>query len=208
MNNNKPRKRTGEVLESLLAAIKDIKTSGYIPFASPAPSSTEKVISESILEAEAALTRALRCHRQCYGRNALDGQPAPSLEESLRSLGVPGEQVGALAEKLKASNTGRPGTLIHGTHRNEDLIPVFLQELLRLDAKRYSAFYSENPEMAEAVRRQLETLDSPWWDSEDATETCVELIDILDGYAPEGHCFTTHPGDGSDFGYWPAELID
>jgi len=49
--------------------------------------------------------------------------------------------------------------------------------------------------------------DDPWWDSEEAAYFLnEELFDALDSISPEGHHFGSHPGDGSDFGWWPEEL--
>lgn len=96
------------------------------------------------------------------------------------------------------------GTLIHGTHRLQDLIPTFI-----------NALEGTNPQALERIALsyglQLETLrelddDHPWWDSEDASEMLNEdLFNALNEVAPEGYYFGTHPGDGSDFGFWEHE---
>lgn len=39
----------------------------------------------------------------------------------------------------------------------------------------------------------------------DAGECFDTLIDALNACAPEGVFFGSHPGDGSDFGFWPIE---
>lgn len=90
--------------------------------------------------------------------------------------------------KMKTKVEILPGTIIHGTMRNEDLIPAFRRELSRIDA------------LAEA---SIVPADDP--DSEDGHEELIELFDVLDRYSPEGHYFGAHPGDGSDFGFWPFE---
>jgi hypothetical protein len=41
-----------------------------------------------------------------------------------------------------------------------------------------------------------------WWDSEDAQELLHDLTDDLNHHAPVNFYFGTHPGDGSDFGFW------
>lgn len=101
------------------------------------------------------------------------------------------------------------GTVIHGTHRPEDLIPALMEELERvapITAKlTREGTYAE--EIAECLTLQERGEDLPWeakrgehgeWFSE-----CIDtLIDRLDYNAPQGMYFGTHPGDGSDFGWW------
>jgi len=35
-----------------------------------------------------------------------------------------------------------------------------------------------------------------------------QIYDLMDSLAPEGYYFGSHPGDGSDFGYWENEEED
>ena len=44
--------------------------------------------------------------------------------------------------------------------------------------------------------------DHAWWDSDDVMYLLEDLFDALDDHAPIGCYFGSHPGDGSDFGYW------
>jgi hypothetical protein len=40
-------------------------------------------------------------------------------------------------------------------------------------------------------------------DEEQASELINSIQDALCEFAPKGHIFGAHEGDGSDFGYWP-----
>lgn len=44
--------------------------------------------------------------------------------------------------------------------------------------------------------------DHAWWVSDDVMYLLEDLFDALDDHAPTGCYFGSHPGDGSDFGYW------
>ena len=89
-------------------------------------------------------------------------------------------------------------SLIRGTHRECDLIPVFL------DALRETAEYESFMVMPVQPFCTPDPNDD-YWDSEDAAYMLEELFDILNSYAPDGYYFGAHPGDGSDFGYWKME---
>jgi hypothetical protein len=86
-----------------------------------------------------------------------------------------------------------PGSISHGTLREEDLITAFLGELRRLDPERAKA--AEDLHMVEAAEMDA---DSREW-------LLTFLFDTLEEYAPEDCYFGAHVGDGSDFGFWPVE---
>ena len=94
-------------------------------------------------------------------------------------------------------------TIIHGTYRYCDLIPAFLEVLK--DTPEY-------PQLIQANIPPSVTLDdeyNEWWNSDDAFWFYMELYKLLEEYAPEGYNFGSHPGDGSNFGFWKQdELCD
>jgi hypothetical protein len=98
----------------------------------------------------------------------------------------------------------KPGTVIHGTLRPQDLIPGFLDALRNVapDAYAQLVVMPFGPIPAHVTD---EGDSSPWWDSEDATALLESLFDTLDEHAPDGYYFGAHPGDGSDFGFWECE---
>ena len=91
-----------------------------------------------------------------------------------------------------------PGTVIAGTHRSQDLIPAFLTELERIGTM---------PKVVAAARVSFDSLDfDDDEDHETATFIVEDLFDALDECAPHNHYFGCHPGDGSDFGFWPLGI--
>lgn len=125
---------------------------------------------------------------------------------------------GDLVEKWEQRRTSfeRAGTVSHGTLLTNDLVEAFADELeamvvdlagqggegtqdLLRDARDWLATTAENAPLLfravdwEATRR------------EQGDELVVALMDDLNEYAPDGFYFGAHPGDGSDFGWWPVE---
>lgn len=97
------------------------------------------------------------------------------------------------------------GTIIHGTLKAEDLIPAFWAEIRRIGGREsLKGIYREYGDLlVEAVcnPRQMEV-------SAEHMELLATLEDELDKLAPEGTYFGAHPGDGSDFGFWPIEFLE
>ena len=92
------------------------------------------------------------------------------------------------------------GTLIHGTLRNEDLIPAFTQELAHLSDGQHPLIDEINQFewYSEDIR-----LDISEDQQEYASELVNDLMDALNEYAPAHTYFGAIDGDGSDFGFWP-----
>jgi hypothetical protein len=102
-----------------------------------------------------------------------------------------------------AIREAQPGTVSHGTMRNVDLIPAFLEVLQQCNSPAWEQLQMQPHPLPPSYA--LEDPGSDWWHSEEADYFVEELFDALDACAPEGHYFGAHPGDGSDFGFWPSE---
>jgi hypothetical protein len=89
-------------------------------------------------------------------------------------------------------------SLSHATMRNADLLPVFANALEVLNTTALAVAGGNTNAIVDA--RNVTDFDS-----EDATETVIELMEYLDAYAPDGFYFGAHPGDGSDYGFWAVE---
>lgn len=94
---------------------------------------------------------------------------------------------------------GSVGTIIHGTMQERDLIPALASELTRLAAA--------NGVLADHSELLIEA--DQWNEDDDAdgrgSEIVHELFDALGEFAPKGCYFGAHEGDGSDYGFWPAD---
>ena len=95
------------------------------------------------------------------------------------------------------------GTLIHGTLRDEDLLPAFADELERV---------GEAGAHAELIQRANRVHAKLYRDDHDgnydvSTETVHDLMDALQDYAPV-HMYFGNTSDGSDFGWWPVTEYD
>ena len=67
-------------LQKCIDTLVEIKQSGYWPFASPAPCSTEVKIKEGVQKALAGLESALYWHREMFGKTGRPSQKCVSMK--------------------------------------------------------------------------------------------------------------------------------
>ena len=95
----------------------------------------------------------------------------------------------------------------HATLRDEDLLERFVNFLISL------ADDDINSRLEAAFERTLEQVKSIDWESYTTDEdpeavSCIineELFELMNQIAPDGCCFGSHEGDGSDLGFWTIE---
>lgn len=94
------------------------------------------------------------------------------------------------------------GTISHGTLRSEDLLSAFASELRRIVGKEAAAAgaYLSALTGADDCLAEIQESDN---EPAGAQEIICEMIDFLSELAPPYCYFGAHPGDGSDFGFWP-----
>lgn len=100
------------------------------------------------------------------------------------------------------------GSISHATMRPQDLIPAFMRLLCEHHPNRAAELFFMYPALRKAVKEFDEK--DPWFESEEASLLLNEdIFDALNECAPEGCYFGSHPGDASDYGFWPdKENID
>ena len=57
-------------LQEALKSLRELTHSGYIPFSSPSPSSTEMIIKKNVMQAIDLISRAIVADNQLYGKRA------------------------------------------------------------------------------------------------------------------------------------------
>tara|TARA_R110000737_G_scaffold263407_1_gene271431 strand:- start:293 stop:640 length:348 start_codon:yes stop_codon:yes gene_type:complete len=94
-------------------------------------------------------------------------------------------------------------TVIHGTLRPEDLVEAFTDEYERLGGRSSNvALFRSHLLLPEAeVGGDVDVVDR----EEELSYDLEDLYEMLNELAPEGTSFGSHPGDGSDFGFWTHE---
>jgi hypothetical protein len=100
------------------------------------------------------------------------------------------------------------GTIIHGTLREQDLVPAFLSELEYRDPVAAERIQTGREAIIEVLCADrawdlTELAQGYFWDR--VAWLMDELYDALEAAAPEGCYFGAIEGDGSDFGFWPHE---
>lgn len=93
-------------------------------------------------------------------------------------------------------------SISHGTLRPQDLIPTFIEALKLIDLfGDCKAIIEEGERLVNGTRVD--------WDSREVQDYLAEtLFDVLNSFAPIDASFSSHIGDGSDFGFWRIELDD
>ena len=109
----------------------------------------------------------------------------------------------------------QPGTVSHGTLRDIDLVDAFTDALEALqqqnlytsdgDELRLVALNEHVTTVLANVEQNRTELRAGYADSEACLWDLEALTDCLEAFAPEGHYFGAHWGDGSDFGFWPSD---
>lgn len=112
-----------------------------------------------------------------------------------------------LQKNITHQDRMQPGTVSRATLLEKDICTACLQAIYSVDQDRAKKLLHDEPEMAAAIYDELIFhTENEWWQTEDAFLIMAEdLTDIMEQYAPEGHYFGAHEGDGSDFGYWPND---
>ena len=99
-------------------------------------------------------------------------------------------------------------SLSHGTLRNEDLIPYFMDFLQNVKGiceieKKVDLLQEE----VDKLELELESGYSDYYKDQE-TASCIlneDIWDLLNDIAPEFTYFGSTGGDGSDFGFWTNE---
>ena len=97
------------------------------------------------------------------------------------------------------------GTVSHGTLRAYDLVQAFASELARRNPAGHSQMFSPACGFSAIPGDADGCASHEFWDSDEAHALVSVLAEALEECAPEDTYFGTHPGDGSDFGFWPSD---
>ncbi len=107
------------------------------------------------------------------------------------------------------------GSVISGTMREEDLIPCFVAQLYHAARvnKANGHFHTigdvpaktrkAHVKLTVEIESRMEADD--YFESEEAEWDLESLFDALQQYAGPYFYFGSHPGDGSDYGFWLSE---
>lgn len=86
------------------------------------------------------------------------------------------------------------------TMRAEDLIPTFIAAVRAVEGESI-----ESQLESKLAYMESESAKDGYFESEDSQYDLDWLFDTLDALAPDGFYFGSHPGDGSDYGFWQCE---
>lgn len=105
-------------------------------------------------------------------------------------------------DKMLQESFGEERSLTHGTLHPQHVSSALLNFLKNEHPEVYSEFIAKHPNMEKAIENE----NDPYWESEEGSyDLNDDLYNTMDGIAPEGEYFGSHPGDGSDIGFWKNE---
>lgn len=97
-----------------------------------------------------------------------------------------------------------PGSVSHGTLKEEDLIHATLAELIKVNPSAHDKIFQDTD--YQQILWWCKEFDSVPAGSEETAQWLIdEAIDALNEVAPEGYYFGSHEGDSSDLGWWEHE---
>lgn len=99
------------------------------------------------------------------------------------------------------SSKAEIGTIIHGTLTAQDLINAFIDEIRRIRGNLPRPLFNQLLEFGGQAASPQEEIDRQ-------IAFLGNLEDELSFLVPPFCYFGTHPGDGSDFGFWPCDIED
>jgi hypothetical protein len=102
---------------------------------------------------------------------------------------------------MKKFNKAEIGTISHCTMREEDLIPAFIDELIRLNNNKH--------EYKSIINEGKKIIEKGEYDTEYTSIFLNETLwDALNNFSPPYMYFGCTEGDGSDYGFWIYNDID
>ena len=103
------------------------------------------------------------------------------------------------------------GTIIAGTHDTIAVLAACSEALHALNdttpVRRLAEFSADFGQFHRELVNDALTAVEHGEDTDDARELLLDVMEALDYLAPDGFFFGAHPDDGSDFGFWPNELV-
>lgn len=145
---------------------------------------------------------ALRCESECP--EYWDRVAKEEMNESLIVHCL--EPKFVLSELTSPKYQHRRGSISHGTMRQQDLMPTFLEALEEVIEEEGDGVGLDRMKFdLSSIKTRVEKAegdDDSYWESAEAGYDLQFLFDKLDEYAPPYHYFGANEGDGSDYGWW------
>jgi hypothetical protein len=99
------------------------------------------------------------------------------------------------------------GSISSGTMRPQDLMPDFIWELRHLGHRDKRLTVIQN-RVNTALNGKYGEDDAYFTDEQSSYDLFETLFDMLDAHSLPYMYFGSHPGDGSDYGFWLSENLE